>query len=320
MLLRGNILRAFISYSHKDSGALDRLHVHLANLQREGKIETWYDRKILAGSVIDDDIDSELEHCDLFLLLISPDFIASDYCMNTEMQRALERHDEGSARVVPLIIEPCEWAAVQDLRRLKALPNDGLAVSEWTNPNNAYLNIVQELRKILTTEEVSKRTTSQGSTEEEAPVQTQPKYRIQKEFDEIDRGDFREASFEVLRKYFQSAIDEIDKIDELRGRYGLISDTCFGCVVVNRSKQNGTAHITVHRSGSGYSLGDIYYSFSENSPPNTANGSFNVCHDEYEQYLSPSLRYGAHKDRLTPDQAAEMLWDDFVEQAGITHA
>ena len=88
-------MRVFISYSHQDAGALERLHVHLANLKREGRIETWYDREILAGDNLHDEINRELEAADLVLLLVSPDFIASNYCVEREMQRALERHEIG---------------------------------------------------------------------------------------------------------------------------------------------------------------------------------------------------------------------------------
>ena len=84
-------MRAFISYSHSDKAALDRLHVHLKNLTREGRIETWYDRNILAGGELDAEIERELEASDLFLLLVSPDFIASDYCVEREMRRRRDR-------------------------------------------------------------------------------------------------------------------------------------------------------------------------------------------------------------------------------------
>ena len=122
-------MRAFISYSHNDKAALDRLHVHLKNLTREGRIETWYDRNILAGGELDAEIERELEASDLFLLLVSPDFIASDYCVEREMRRALERHAAGTARVVPIIVEECDWKAMRELRQLKAVPTDGKATA-----------------------------------------------------------------------------------------------------------------------------------------------------------------------------------------------
>ena len=82
-------MKVFISYSHKDAGALDRLHTHLAMLHRDGQIEAWYDREILAGADVDQEIIERLEASELILLLVSPDFLASDYCYEREMTRAL---------------------------------------------------------------------------------------------------------------------------------------------------------------------------------------------------------------------------------------
>jgi hypothetical protein len=89
----------FFSYSHKDEALRDRLEVHLAVLKREGAISTWHDRRITAGDALGQRIDEHLECADIILLLVSPDFLASDYCHDVEMQRALARHVEGSARV-----------------------------------------------------------------------------------------------------------------------------------------------------------------------------------------------------------------------------
>ena len=145
-------MRVFISYSHQDKAALDRLHVHLKNLLRQSHIETWYDRDILAGSELDAEIERELEAADLFLLMISSDFIASDYCVEREMKRALERQANGNARVVPIIVGECDWKAMSELRQIKAVPSDGKAISEWANSEAAYVDVVQELRRIIETE------------------------------------------------------------------------------------------------------------------------------------------------------------------------
>ena len=146
-------MKAFISYSHKDDMALERLHTHMAVLRREGKIEAWFDREILAGGDLDAEIDEQLESCGLFLLLVSPDFLASDYCVGREMGRALERHHAGEAQVVPIIVQPCDWKSTR-LRKLKALPQDGKPVSEWTNENNAYIDVIKELRRVLEADEM----------------------------------------------------------------------------------------------------------------------------------------------------------------------
>ncbi|MCR8724074.1 toll/interleukin-1 receptor domain-containing protein [Frigidibacter sp. ROC022] len=314
-------MRAFISYSHRDSGALERLHVHLANLQREGRIEAWYDREILAGDALDEEINKELNSADLFLLMVSPDFIASEYCVEREMQRALERHDAGEARVVPIIVEPCDWAGIPQLRKLKALPKDGLPISEWTNKNTAYLDIVQELRRIV---DAGGAVMREHANEAIAPAQPQrgvPRFRIQRDFDEIDRSEYRDAAFATIRDYFRRAIGELDEIEGLRGRFVDRSEYSFGGTVVNRGLQNGTAHITVYRRSGRLMLADIYYSFDENAADNTANGGFNVSSDEYDQFLVKALEaIGNEPSRLNAEQAAEYLWNRFLEQAGITYA
>ncbi|WP_227272158.1 toll/interleukin-1 receptor domain-containing protein [Roseobacter weihaiensis] len=309
-------MRAFISYSHQDAVALERLHVHLANLHREGRVETWYDRDILAGDILDDEISRELEAADLFLLLVSPDFIASSYCVEREMQRALERHDAGEARVVPIVVEPCEWAATPQLSRLKAVPKDGNPISEWANANNAYLNVVREIRRIVDAGETAAPASSAPATQ----WQGTPPYRVQRDFDEIDRSDYRDAAFITIKAYFRRAIGEIDAVEGLRGRFVNRGETAFGSTVVNRGRQHGAAHITVQCRNAGFALGDIYFSFSESAADNKANGGFNVSSDAYEQFLiATTMMFGDEPDRLNPEQAAAYLWNRFIEQAGITH-
>ena len=314
-------MRVFISYSHRDQAALDRLHTHLAPLLSEGLIDTWYDRQILAGGGIDAEIDRELESCDLFLLLVSPDFLASDYCVNREMGRALERHREDAARVVPIIVEPCDWLSLP-LHELKALPRDGKPISEWPNPNNAYLDIVRELRRILETRKAAGPPMRRAAFSEEIN-KTQPvasRYRVQRDFDEIDRSEFRETAFAAIRDYFQHQIAEIDAISDLRGRFVPRGPSSFGCTIVNRARvlNRGTAHITVHCGNGRMGLGDIYYSFSENADPSSANGIFHIESDEYEMYLSSMTPFGSDWIRLTPKEVAERLWADFIEKAGVS--
>ena len=141
-------MRAFISYSHRDEQRLQRLKTHLSVLRRDGQIEHWFDREILAGAEIDSEINAQLARCDLFLLLVSPDFLASDYCYEREMAIALERHRANEAQVVPVILEPCDWRNTV-LGGLKAVPHDGHPIARWANENDAFLDVVQELRRII---------------------------------------------------------------------------------------------------------------------------------------------------------------------------
>lgn len=312
-------MRAFISYSHHDKAVLDRLHVHLKNLTRGGHIETWYDRDILAGSDLNAEIERELEAADLFLLLVSPDFIASDYCVEREMKRAVERHAAGTARVVPIIVEECDWKALDELRQLKAVPTDGKAISEWASSNTAYLNVVQELRRIIEADGVPAAVVM-VAPEQVAVRPATTRYRAKRQFDQIDKGDFRDAAFVTIRDYFRRAAIEIDSIEGLRGRFVDRGTTSFGATIVNGGHRNGTAHITVHCRNSHVAMGDIYYSFSENAGDNTANGGFNVSADDYEQFLVQTMNiFGKSDERLAPERAAEVLWNEFISNAGIAY-
>lgn len=313
-------MKAFISYSHRDAAVLERLHAHLVNLRREGLIEAWYDREILAGSDFDGEIKRELEDAELFLMIVSPDFLNSNYCYDTEMARALERHAAGEARVVPIIVEVCEWQRTP-LGKLKAVPRDGKAVSEWTNPNIAFLDVTQELRRILEAEAAGvKRTAPLAMSVAADPSPSARRYRVTREFDEIDRAEFRERSFDQIKAYFQSAIQELEGIEDLRGRFVDYSATSFGATVVNRARSRSTAHITVHRRSGSRGMGDIYWSFAENAEPNTSNGGYSVGNDEYELYLTEgSYGFRERKERMSPAEAAEALWTEFLEQAGVSY-
>ena len=311
-------MKVFVSYSHKDEAVLERLRTHLATLRRDGRIDEWFDREILAGGEIDAEIAERIECSGLFLLLVSPDFLASDYCVEKEMERALERHRLGDARVVPIIVEPCDWTSTP-LRGLKALPQGGKPIREWPNENNAFLDIVQELRRVLDTEEIPRAFEPGEGSVRAAHVQPGVRrYRVKRDFDEIDRGDFRLAAFGVMRDYFERAVAEIDAIEGLRGRFTSLSGTSFTCTIVNRAREHGTAHITVHGGGENIGLGDISYSFAENAPSTTANGMFTVEADEYELYLSSMMGFGGQQERLTPEASAAQLWENFLEQAGVT--
>ncbi|MDE2798464.1 MAG: toll/interleukin-1 receptor domain-containing protein [Gemmatimonadota bacterium] len=314
-------MKVFISYSHRDDEALNRLHTHLAPLRSEGLIDAWFDREILAGENIDAEITKELESCDLFLMLVSPDFLASDYCVNREMKRALERHRDGAVHVVAIIIEPCDWFSLP-IHELKVLPRDGKAISEWMNQNSAYLDVVQELRRIIETRKDTvpgtERTSFSGGTMDTSPMA--PSYRIKKDFDEIHRSEFRETAFATIRDYFQQQIDLINTIDDLRGRFVSYGPSSFGCTIVNRARlrNQSTAHITVHYRNGRMGLGDISYSFSENSAPNMANGIFYIESDGYEQYLVNTIGFRDDQGQLTPKNAAERLWTEFIQQIGVS--
>ncbi|ESA35951.1 small gtp-binding protein [Leptolyngbya sp. Heron Island J] len=140
-------LNLFYSYSHKDETFKDELETHLKLLQRQGLIAQWSDRQIGAGVEWAKEIDENLENADVILLLVSADFIASDYCYDIEMKRALERHESEEARVVPVILRNVHWHSAP-FGKLKAVPKDGKAVTTWGDRDTAWKNVEEEIREI----------------------------------------------------------------------------------------------------------------------------------------------------------------------------
>jgi hypothetical protein len=141
-------IEVFISYSHKDEDLKDELYIHLANLTRQGKIKPWQDRAIEAGTEWDAEIKARLESAGVILLLITPRFIASEYCFDKEMQRAMDRHATGTARVIPIIMKPCDWQDTP-FSKLQVLPKDAKPVTSWSDQDEALLNVVQGIRKAV---------------------------------------------------------------------------------------------------------------------------------------------------------------------------
>jgi hypothetical protein len=142
------IKSVFISYSQRDERYRQRLDISLVQLRRNKLISVWYDRKILPGHEWGQEIDQNLESADVVLSLVSPDFLASDYAYSREMLRALERHRSGSATLVPIILRPCDWQH-SPLGSLQALPSQGRPVSRWPNRDQAWLDVVQGLRLLI---------------------------------------------------------------------------------------------------------------------------------------------------------------------------
>ena len=141
-------VEVFISYSHKDEDLKDELYIHLANLTRQNKIKPWQDRAIEAGTEWDAEIKARLESAGVILLLITPRFIASEYCFDKEMQRAMERHAAGTARVIPIIMKPCDWQDTA-FSKLQVLPKDAKPVTSWSDQDEALLNVVKGIRRAV---------------------------------------------------------------------------------------------------------------------------------------------------------------------------
>jgi hypothetical protein len=138
----------FIAYAHVDEPLKDELVKHLSAMQRSGLIRAWNDRRILPGANWNTEISDALNRCQIVLLLVSADFIHSDYCYGVEVKRALERHRHDEAQVIPVILRPCDWTDLP-FAQYQALPKDARAVTSWSNRDEAYTEIARGIRTLL---------------------------------------------------------------------------------------------------------------------------------------------------------------------------
>lgn len=141
-------IKIFFCYAREDAHHLKKLKQNFQQLQRQGLVELWYDRDISAGSEWKHDIEQHLNSAQIILLLISQDFIASEYCYSVEMRRALERHEQGEARVIPIYLRPIYWEDVP-FGRLEVLPSKEKPITKWTNRDDAFVKVVAGIDRIV---------------------------------------------------------------------------------------------------------------------------------------------------------------------------
>jgi len=311
--------RIFISYSHKDKQYLDQLIRHLAVMIDDRLIKVWCDKDIQPGHRIDAEIKKQIRTCDIILLLVSPDYLASKNCI-AEMSIAINRrHSSKVDNVIPIILRSCDWKN-SPLIELKALPEDGVPISTSKNEDEEYVNIVSELRQLCRhpSSTTSQRARRLPETEFVPPAPQDNKYRVKRDFNEIDRSKFRKKAHRVIKDYFKKECKELNKIKDVDAEFECFGSTHFGCTIVNSNIKYGTAHITVHRRSGSHSLGDIYYSFDENAQSTGAQSIFRVTSDDYNLYLKELWNVlGDSKSPITPEDLAHRLWKRFLEEAGI---
>jgi hypothetical protein len=141
-------VKVFISYARVDQELHEQLRKHLSPLERLEKITIWHDQEILPGEDWRNQINTHLNEADLILLLVSANFIASNYCWNQEVQKAFQRHKDGMAKIIPIILKPIDWHQTP-LGEIQALPKNGLPVTEWHNVDAACEDVARGIRKVV---------------------------------------------------------------------------------------------------------------------------------------------------------------------------
>lgn len=314
------MLRVFFSYSHKDEQVRDELEVHLAMLKRQGLIESWHDRRIGGGpgsGEINKAIDEELERADVILLLISQHFLNSSYCYERELTRALERHVAGEARLIPIIAEVCDWMH-PPLAKLKAIPKDGKAISKYPNQNDAFLEVVKEIRG-----EAAARGATPARPTKAAPFAVMApgagsgprssNLRVKKEFTDQDKDGFWDEAFDYIARFFEGSLDEIGmRNPEISGKFRRLTADHFTAEIYRNGKKVSACGI---RRGGIFRGRDISYSNDPNAT-NSMNEAVGVEDDGHMLFLKASgmgFGRGDDKQKLSKQGAAELFWAILIE-------
>lgn len=309
--------RLFFSYSHADEGLRDRLELSLTMLKRQGILEVFHDRRIPPGDEIDHSINDELQRADVILLLVSPEFLASSYCYDVEMQRALQRHEAGEARIIPVILRPCEWKYAP-FAKIMATPLDGKAVTQFPDLDVAFLDVTSAIRQAL---EGSRSATlppplRRAGIELSGALPSGPRssnLRLPRTFSDVDKDRFRDEAFEYVAKFFENSLQQLaERNVGIEVNFKRIDANQFTAVSYKNGRKASWCRIFTQQPMMGEG---IAFSASEHISTGSFNESLTVTTDQDGIYLKPlgmSMRVAG--SRLTFEGAAEVFWDMFIER------
>ena len=334
-------IEVFLSYSHADEEHRTELVKHLTLLQRQGLIEPWYDRRIEPGTNVHAEIETKLETTDVFLLLVSPDFVASDYCYDKEMTRAMQRHVDGSAVTIPAILRPCDWQAAP-FGELLAAPADGKPVTEHANRDRAYLEIAQAVRRVAERQGRSEsprsmtnpnrqgeprgairppgglRLDSPRTSSQDAGVYSD-NLTIKRGFTDRQRHLFADEAFQQTIRYFENSLKQLEQehVGAIEYLLRRIDATSFEAIAYVGGQKRSHCGIWVgggdmfsRDTALGYSSGGV-------GNRNSFNEMLHVEDDGSRLYLRPmigmyGLTGGQAKHELSLEEAADHLWTMFM--------
>lgn len=316
------MVNLFFSYCHVDEDLRNELEVHLTMLKRQGLITTWHDRRIVVGSEIDQDISQNLEDSDVILLLVSAHFLASNYCYEKEMVRALEKHELREAKVIPVILHPCDWHHAP-FGKLLATPTDGKPVTMFANQQEAFTIIAKQIRVAI--DELTVNSTSQSVTRSissQAPANSKSvalprssNMRLKQSFNDHDKDCFIEESFEYITRFFDGSLQELqNRNSQIKVRFKKINATRFCAYIYENGMQKSVCTIWY---GSGhFGAYNICYSNSETDGSGSMNDWLSVDDDGLSLFLKSNgmnfYRQSNGDNQLTKQGAAEYFWSNFI--------
>lgn len=310
----------FFSYCHKDEDLRNELETHLTMLKRQGIITTWHDRRITAGSEIDNDISINLESSKVILLLISPYFLASDYCYEREMERALEKHESKEAVVIPVILHPCDWHS-SPFGKLLATPTDGKPVSMYTNQHEAFAIVAKDIRSAvegvstLNTQNIPERAFVKKNDTAINTTLRSSNLRVKRGFTQLEKDQFIDASFDYIARYFEGSLVELqNRNQQIQTKFRKISSNRFSASIY--ANGDCISVCSIWFGGQSHFSNGIFYSSSETISDNSYNECMNVADDGYTLNLnSMGMSFiQAPNSQLSQEGAAEYFWSMLIER------
>lgn len=309
------MIELFFSYSHKDETLRDDLETHLAMLKRQGLIQAYHDRRISSGSELDKEIDAAMMRAGIILLLVSPDFLASEYCYGVEISKAIEKHKDGSAIVIPVILRPCEWQQVPLFSKLMGAPTDNKPVTKWADQDDAFLDITKRIRNAIS--EVQPKSPAKPeliNPNIASPVISRPRssnLTIKTTLTDHDKDKFLDEGFTYIRNFFESSLSELEgRHADIATRFIDNGGQSFSATVYRDGKKESAISVFAGGSFGGRS---VSYVSKETPDRNSSNGSLSVNEDEGRLYFDQSMwMFSQNSEKLSFLGASELFWSTLI--------
>ena len=306
--------KLFISYSHADAALLQTLKTHLKPLERAGVVAPWFDGYLLPGDDIDVRVRSALEKAELIALLVSPDFLASDYCYEIEMETAVARHERGEARVIPIIARECQWQSAP-FGRLVAVPTDGKPImsTQWPDKDAAWTIVAKGIEAAAKSNAAPASSASSATPSRTAPQSSKPMPVVSpKKATDKDRDEFKQSAFDHIARRFEDSLAALS--GDLSGSLRRIDANRFTATIYRSGSK--VAGCTVWIGGGHWGANAICYSGNDSGETSSMNESLVVEDQDGDLGLKPQFAgvRGRSEGMLDADGAAEHLWAEFVDR------
>lgn len=318
--------RLVFSYSHADEDLRNELEKHLTPLKRMGVIETWHDRRIVSGKNFASEIDHNFSIAEVVLLLISPDFIASDYCYEIEMRQSLERHSRGETIVIPVILRPCVWQSLPFGQLLAATP-DGKPIVKYPSIDDGFVEVVTSVKRALDSlkngegvsvvvaeNRLASPSIETAKTDKKLMSFRSSNLSIKKDFTDRDYDLALKDGFDYVANFFQNSLQELaDRYPEIDTEFNRRDSNSFEASIYKDGARKG--HCGVWKSHSLSSRGSICYNASGISP-NSYNEILTIANDGlmlgFKNTMGGLGGFNA-ESLLTDEGVAEYLWGMVIQ-------